>query len=667
MVKVTIDGKDIEVPEGTKVLQAARLAGASIPTLCHHPLLTPYGGCRMCLVEVEGIRTLQPSCTLPVNQNMIVHTDTEKVRSARKFVLSLIFSERNHFCMYCQKSGGDCELQNCAYVQEMTHWPIAPNWKPFPVDASHPRFVVDHNRCILCRRCVRACGELVGNFTLAFEDRGANSLLIADLGIPLGESSCNSCGTCVQVCPTGAFIDRASAYMGHDDQLDCTPSICSGCSVGCGINVISRENHLLRIEGNWDAPVNQGVLCEVGRFQPLDENRERILTPLVRKNGELKAATWEDACSLIKEKLIPLKNDAGDGVAALASTRLPAEALYLFKQLFVGHLGSSLATGIEEGMPTASPASLAVQISGPFETHLDGLKSADCTFLIGADLTTGHQVAGFFIKRNLPKGASLIVVDPGPNGFDQHASLSLKPVKGTDCDLVTGITAAILKSKAMKEVQPAGSTIIGDLELAAKTTGISTRLLQAAADLLAAAQNPVIVYGKGITAQKSTDVLKALVKLRDLLDLSNGNHTGLIGVKGEANSLAASQYGLNLPFELNSQRAVFLALGDDYVNQRLIKRLAGVSFLAVQASYRSPVTDLADVVLPVETWNEQEGHFVNLEGRLQKANRAIEPPEGVISNLQALQLICDALGFQPDRDWKEPLFRQPAAVELFEN
>ncbi len=660
MVKVTIDGKDLEVAEGTMVLQAARMAGADIPTLCDHPHLVPIGGCRMCLVEVEGIRTLQPSCTLPVSNNMVIRTDTEKVKSARKFVLSLIFSERNHFCMYCQKSGGDCELQNCAYVQEMTHWPIQPNWKPFPVDASHPRFVVDHNRCILCRRCVRACGELVGNFTLGIEERGTDSLLIADLGVPMGESTCNSCGTCVQICPTGAFMDRTGIYLGLESQADCTATTCAGCSLGCGINVISRDNHLMRIEGNWDAPVNEGILCEVGRYQPLDEQRERITTPLIRNNGALKAATWDDAYRVLKEKLLPLKNGNGNGVAAIASTRLPVEALYQFNQLFAGFLGSSMVTSIEEGLTTGAAASLAVELKHPFETRLDLLKIADCIFVIGADFTTGHQVAGFLIKRNLPKGANLIVVDPGTNGFDQDARLSLKPAKGADGALISEIMMAIHQLKAITEDNPPAS-------ISNNSSGVSAKSIQEAAYLLSCAQNPIIVYGKGITAQNSTQVVRSLVELRDLLDQYNDHHTGLISIKGEAASLAASQYGLDKPFTLNGQQAIYLALGDDHASQRLVERLEGVPFLAVQASYLSPVTEKADVVLPVEIWIEQEGHYVNLEGRLQKANRAINPPEGVLSNLRVLQLLSTTLGDQPSPDWREQLLRRPGAVELFGN
>ncbi len=372
MVNITIDGQNLQVPEGTTVLRAAQSAGIHIPTLCDHPELTPYGGCRLCLVEVEGARTLQPSCTLPASSNMVVRTDSERIRSARKFVLTLIFSERNHFCPYCQVSGGDCELQNSAYDEGMTHWPLQPNWQRQDVDASNQYFVLDHNRCILCRRCVRACGELVGNYTLGFEQRGAKSILVADLGVPLGESTCVSCGTCVQVCPTGALIDRVSAYRGKDMQVEHNETVCTGCSIGCGIDVLTRDNSIVRIEGNWNATVNGGVLCKVGRFEQQDDERERVTTPLVRKDGKLVAATWEEALAAAANGLKPLAGK--NGVAALASTRLPAESLYMFKQIFADGFKSDMVTSIEEGQTTASSSVVANELGKPFEGGLEAVE-----------------------------------------------------------------------------------------------------------------------------------------------------------------------------------------------------------------------------------------------------------------------------------------------------
>ncbi|HNJ13567.1 MAG TPA: 2Fe-2S iron-sulfur cluster-binding protein, partial [Anaerolineales bacterium] len=279
MAKITINEKQIEVPDGTTVLRAAEMAGIHIPRLCDHKELTPYGGCRLCIVEVEGARVPMASCTLPVNNGMVVRTNTPALKQSREFILSMLFSERNHFCPFCQVSGGDCELQNSAYHEEMTHWPIQPGWSNFAVDTTHPYFILDNNRCILCRRCVRACGELAGNFTLSVAERGAASIIVADTDVPLGESTCIKCGSCVQVCPTGALIDRVSAYQGHDKHLEEIKSVCSGCSVGCSIKIMVRDNRIVRIEGDWDGKVNRGVLCEHGRYDPVTESRKRITTP----------------------------------------------------------------------------------------------------------------------------------------------------------------------------------------------------------------------------------------------------------------------------------------------------------------------------------------------------------------------------------------------------
>jgi formate dehydrogenase major subunit len=655
MISVTIDSKKIEVPEGTTVLRAAEMAGIMIPTLCDHPELTPYGGCRLCLVEVEGARTPQPSCTLPVSSGMVVHTDTPKIREARKFVLTLIFSERNHFCMYCQMSNGDCELQNAAYREGMTNWPLQPNWQPYPVDASNKHFVLDHNRCILCRRCVRACGELVGNFTLGVLERGANSILAADLNVPLGESTCVSCGTCVQVCPTGALIDRLSAYRGRQADVQETKSTCLGCSLGCGVKLVVRDNQLLRIDGDWDAPLNEGVLCEVGRFLPLTEDRQRVVTPLVRKNGAFKAATWDEALAYVSAKLKPLSGKNGGGVAALASTRLPVEALHSFKQLFADGLGSAMVTSIEEGVTTALPGAVAQDLGQPFEGSLEALKTADCVVAVGVDLVANHQVAGFFVKRALPMGTKLVVIDPYENGLHELAHYPLQPQKGTDNDLLLGIMSAMVNlGLAKAEPKNAQELHQHTPELASQTTGIPAETIRNVARLIASSQSPAFVYGKGIARGDSPQALKALIELARLA----GAPEALVSVKGQANSLAAYMVGLDKPFEVNGQQAIYLALGDDKPSQRLIKRLEGAPFIAVQASHVSPVTAMADVVLPVEMWVEQEGHFLSLEGRLQEARRGVAPAQDVRSHVAVLQSLADSLGVNLDADWKSGLSRR---------
>jgi formate dehydrogenase major subunit len=655
-MKVTINDKIIDVPQGTTVLKAARAAGFDIPTLCDHEALLPYGGCRLCLVEVQGARTLQPSCTLPVNEGMVVKTESEKISQARKFVLTLLFSERNHFCPYCQVSGGDCELQNSALAEGMGNWPLSPNWQRYPVDASHEYFIIDHNRCILCRRCVRACGELVGNFTLGFEERGAKSSLVADFGVPMGESTCISCGTCTQVCPTGAIIDRASAYHGKAKDVEHHNSICVGCSVGCGIDVLTRNNDIDRIEGDWSAAVNGGVICKVGRFLPINEKRERVNTPMVRRGDNLVPSTWDEALDEIAFHTKPLVGKTGSGVAAMASTRLPAESLYAFKDLFTRGFGSEMVTSTEEGVTTGLVAALADELGKPFEDHLGSVQSADCVLNIGVNLADNHQVVGFFVKRILPNGVKLVTIDPEANPLDGQAEISLHPQLGSDAELIAGLSAAVIKLGLAKKASnlPVEKT----LALAVEKSGLTAAAIESVASLLASAKRPAIVFGKGITAQSSNKALKALVEFAESIGAA------LISTKGQANSVAAAQYHLDQPLQINGHQAAYILIGDEKPTKRLIQKLENMPFLVVQSSYTSQLTAMADVVLPAANWSEQEGHYVNLEGRVQLANQSITPGEQVWSAEATLSALAAHMGMSIEGDWASELKVRTPAVAI---
>ncbi len=638
MVNLTIDGKKIEVKAGTTVLNAARAAGIEIPTLCDHPQLTPYGGCRLCLVEVEGARTLQPSCTLPVGNDMVVKTDTEKVRDARKFVLTMIFSERNHFCPYCQVSGGDCELQNAAYDEDMTHWPLQPNWKPFPVDASHPFIILEHNRCILCRRCVRACGELVGNFTLGFEERGAESALVADLGLPLGESSCVGCGTCVQVCPTGALIDRWSAYQGKETEVEVTKSICQGCSVGCGIEVMTRDNRLVRIEGDWEDAVSGGMLCDVGRFHPMVEDRERLLTPMVRKDGALKAATWDDAIAAITAKMQSSKGKA----AGVASTRLSLEALDTFKQVCQA-AGVDKFFSSEEGLPTDAAGKLLEKSGKPFESKLDEIKNADCYLVVGEDITKDHQVLSFFVKRNLPAGAKLIQVGKADSGFENFATASLQVAEDKQAEFLSDLKALVSANGDAKKV--AGKYKLDEQDLAS------------AVDALKTAGKKALIFGN------RNDFKDQAAVFASAADLSEALKASLISTKGNINSLAAAQMDMDNNVDLTGVELVVLAAGDEKFTQQFTKKFEKAPFMVVLSSYISPLTASADVVLPVMNWLEQDGTFLNLDGRLLTASAALEAPEGVLSSTDALSKLAEGLDVKLASKWKDAL-KSPSAVVI---
>ncbi len=588
MINITIDGIQYDVNEGITVLTAARNNGIHIPTLCDHPELTPYGGCRLCLVEVEGFRTPQPSCTLPVNKGMVIRTHSPAIDASRKFVLSMIFSERNHFCPFCQESGGDCELQNAAYNEGMDHWPIQPGWEPFPMDASHPYLIIEHQRCILCRRCVRACSEMTGNFTLGVEKRGARTMITADLGIPWGESTCVSCGSCAQVCPTGAIIDRWSSYRGLEKDCHVIKTVCKGCSIGCGLDVYVRDNNLVKIDGDWNAPVNKGLLCEQGRFIPMTEQRQRITTPCIKKDGKQTAVSWEEALNkiaLIWEK---------EKTTALFSTRLPAETIGMISSI----------TGKERTAPLELTGSSIREYQTseklPELATLEDLKNSDCVVLMGEDLTLDHQVAGFFIKRNLPQGTKLIVIDHTINPFSVFADVN---------------------------IQSKTSDLTPEIKALASGNGSDAAAL--AHKLITQSKKTVFVIGK--KANKSL--------LQTVKSTASALKAKTILLFGGANAVFSTQYGLENILPVEQMTSTLIVQADDLISPVQTLILQKIPKKIVLASYYSALCDEADVVLPVAVWAEEGGTYFNSDKITQTAQTVLQMPPGVQTSQEVITMI----------------------------
>jgi formate dehydrogenase major subunit len=412
MANITINGQKISTKAGITVLQAAREAGIDIPTLCDHPALSPVGACRMCIVEIKGQRALQTSCTFPVTEGMEIQTDSKMVTDARKLVLDMIFSERNHFCPYCEMSGS-CELQDLGYRYHVDHWVFSTYTKAFPLDATHKYYLMEHNRCVLCGRCIRACDELVANHTLGLGQRGSESMVRADANIPLGESSCISCGTCTQVCPTGALFYKRSAFMGKDSLTTKIKSTCNQCGIGCGTEVVTRGGNVLSILGDWDAPVNKGLLCKMGRFEPLYDSRQRLTTPLLRTKGKFEEISWEEAIQALVKQINTVK---ASEIGVLAGSYSSNEALYLIKKLFNEKLKIS-----NIGLTNT----VAPRIFDKVQGTLEDIAKSDVIFVVGCDPLNDQPVASFIIKRAVDKGARLIVVNDKKNGLAPFAFMNI--------------------------------------------------------------------------------------------------------------------------------------------------------------------------------------------------------------------------------------------------
>mgnify|MGYP000887938761 CR=1 FL=1 len=330
MIRMTIDNREVMVQEGTTILEAAREAGIYIPTLCYHPDLTVFAGCRVCMVEADG--KLVTSCNTEVAEGMNVLTDTPEVSELRRVLVEMILASHHPDCQSCA-ANNDCVLQEVtAYVgiDEDRLELLGRDYSKVPPDTSNAFFNVDHSRCILCGICVRTCNEINGVAAIDFTFRGTNTM-IAPLGaMPMAESQCESCGECVERCPTGALTRKSREIPSREVK-----SICTYCGVGCGIILGTKGDRVVKVTGNRESPVNRGHLCVKGRFGfEFIDHPDRLKMPLVKKDGEFKEVSWDEALEVIVDKLKSIREKNGaDAISGLSSARSSNEANYLFQKM----------------------------------------------------------------------------------------------------------------------------------------------------------------------------------------------------------------------------------------------------------------------------------------------------------------------------------------------
>jgi formate dehydrogenase alpha subunit len=341
-VTLTIDGKQVVVDKNLTILQAAKLAGVSIPTLCYREDLKPNSACRLCLVEVEGARTLVASCSFPVNEGMVVKTNTPRVLNARKMVLELILSDHPYDCMTCEKSGA-CELEKYAYQMGIKSTRFEGERHHYPIDLSNPFITRDYNKCILCGRCVIACNEVQRWEAIDYMARGFSTKVGTAYDRGLQESPCVFCGQCVEVCPVGALVEKVRVQKGREWEFKKIDTICSYCGVGCNITLHVKDNQIVKITAVNQSPVNRGRLCVKGRFGfDYVHHPDRLKTPLIRKNGELEPTDWDTALNFVISRLKEIKEKHGsDSIAFLSSAKCTNEENYLLQKFARAVIGTN--------------------------------------------------------------------------------------------------------------------------------------------------------------------------------------------------------------------------------------------------------------------------------------------------------------------------------------
>jgi NADH-quinone oxidoreductase subunit G len=572
-VTLTIDGKTVEAPKGMLLIEAAKLIGLDIPVFCYEPRLKPVGACRMCLVQIEKLPRLQTACTTPVAADMIVHTTTPDVISAQNGVLELLLANHPLDCPICDK-GGECPLQDNTF----TYGPGASRFteekrhkeKAFPLGE---QIVLDRERCIMCYRCVRFHQEIPGDEALAAVQRGAESEIATLNGEPYNSLFA---GNTIELCPVGALTSRQYRFKARPWDLVRTPSVCNGCAVGCNVEVHSRAETVLRLVSRANAEVDDGWLCDRGRFETIPTPQtERPARPLVRQNGTLTSVTWDVALSRAAELL-------GQGGGTLASSGLSNEAYWVLQRLS-GKLPVALWP------PTGGE-------SWPVSGTIQNLARSKSIVLVGLDAWTDLPVLALWIRKAVNTGGKLVVLGDR-NGLWRSTAAWLR---GDPLASVAALSGAL-------ETQPADAS---NPELSAAVAALNG---QAPTSLLV---HPALVSGNRPRLEALAAALGATAE------------TGLVGAPQlGANSRGAAELAPDL-VRADADRVLassaVLVLGDEPWAD---VRTGSFAKLVLATSQPIEADDQRiEVVLPMAHAYERQATITNLEGRVQHQEGGAAPP-----------------------------------------
>jgi len=659
LITLKIDDQTVTVPEGTLVVDAARNVGIEIPVFCYHPKMDPVGMCRMCLVDIgrpmldratgqvvrdpDGVPRVQfgpkldTACTNPVAEGMVVVTTSDKVKAARREVLEFLLTSHPLDCPVCDK-GGECPLQNLTMqygpgVSRYIYDEKAHNAKHVPLGEL---IWLDRERCIQCGRCTRFQHDVVDDPVIGFHDRG-RSLEIVTYSEP-GFDSIFS-GNTTDICPVGALTTDDFRFGARPWELKYGASICNQCPVGCNIVYNVRREAaaggkvvIKRIMPRQNEAVNEIWMCDKGRFAyHYTESDQRLTQPLVRKDGELKPATWDEALGLVAEKI----GAAGPGFASLASGRLSNEDLFNLRQL--NPAGESLLYSSMGG------GDLVAQVGVGKGTNFGEMGKGTVILVVASDL---HQEAPLWwlrIKQAVKRGAVLIVANPRSTRLDRYAAQTLRYSYGDE--------AATISSFIPENLPAAGEAI------------------HKAAEVVNQAENLVVLYGsEGLGLEGSTALARACAGL-----LLRTNHTGrpnngLIAVWPNGNTQGAWDMGFrpagDLVAALGKALVAYIAAadpaGDDPALGLAIERAA---FVVVQDLFLTETARLADVVLPAAAYTERDGSYTSGERRVQRFNPAVPAQPGPRADYAIFAQLGQRLGIQLEGRSAAAVMAKIAAVQ----
>ncbi|MEJ2684078.1 MAG: NADH-quinone oxidoreductase subunit NuoG [Candidatus Sulfobium sp.] len=664
MITVNIDGREIKLEKPVTVLHAARSAGIKIPTLCYHEQLEKYGGCRLCLVEVEKMPRLQTACTLMVTDGMVVRTETEAIADVRRGILEFLLINHPLDCPYCDKAG-ECELQDLVERYGPSTSRFREKKRKVPESLEDPVIVRNMERCVVCTRCVRMCEGVQGASAISVISRGGHAHVEPFSG---GKFDCEYCGNCVSVCPVGAIMSRLHRHSYRPWQLvNETETVCPYCGVGCTLVIQVRDDVIKRVVPRIGTPVNNGLLCSRGRFgYEFVGSGERLTTPLVRKDGVLTESTWEEAIGLVAKRLSEVKDKFGAAaMAGIASPRCTNEDNYVFQKFMRVTLGTNNIDSTAR-LGFAGAQSFIENIFGQGATAnlIPGLSNSDAVFVIGGDPTAVNPILGLQVRSCARKGGNILTVGH-VKGLRHYSPVEVTPSPNTEDVLLEGIVSVLKEKKGLPGSNAALEEkikVIGtSAEEVTKACGVSEKDFLGFVDVLASSATPSVLIGKELLQSTGGSyklllvcALNYLVNGRIYLLSERANEQGLLDVGcvpdllPGCRPLAYDEFrkryeslwktplpekpGLSLFDMIDAAKKGDLKslyiMGENLIynvpdSSDVESALKNVDFVVVQDIFLTETAKLADVVLPALSWAEKEGTFTNMERRIQRVRKAV--------------------------------------------
>ena len=596
-ITLKIDGKEVQAVEGMNILDAAELADVHIPNLCYLKGMKGIGACRLCLIEIEGLKAPMIACNTKVKEGMVINTKTEKVQEIRKFVIDLILSMHPLDCMTCTKAG-ICNLQKYAYEFDLKESSFTRKKFGYPVDEANPFIKRDPDYCILCGRCVRVCKEQ-GTNILEFMGRGIESKVITAIDSPLQESGCTFCGSCVDACPVNALLESDRLRKGREWEYEKIKSVCLLCGNGCDITVSTKDGRIQKINSGAATGSVGKYICAYGRFGFDSVDAEsRLRVPMKRIDGELKETTWEDALTIVADKLRKAGKEAGFiSVAGIENE----DALILKK--------------IAKNVVKTKNYDTTLSLYGDSESFRNSQKAdidkADLILLVDLNPSQWERALPALdasVRRRVNRGAKLIIINSSDTKIEEIAALSLK-------GNITSSLKCIAKALTGKGLKP-------DKKIAAAVKDEEiTEDIEKAADLISKA-NELLIFSSPSLFEVSANIALIKGKVISVGLESNVRGVVLMGLTTEGKTykeMAGIESGKGQGAK--SAVKVLYAVGE----VPLQTRPEGLEFLIVQNSHLSGLAREADIVLPSATFLEAAGTIVDYMGRLKYLSKVIEP------------------------------------------